>query len=172
MEATIRSAEWRFQGIHECTSWQGRQCRLMSPLCLSLTKGTIQLLSSFFCPNYYSKWSYTAVPSFLGFSSRREASCLLHHCCLVAQLATPWTVAHHAPLFTGFPRQEHWSGLPSFSRGSSWPRDWTHNSWTGRQILYHWATRGAHCIISSYQRDYNSLQNTSVLKHLPFLESK
>ena len=26
--------------------------------------------------------------------------------------ATPWTVAHRAPLSTGFPRQEYWSGLP------------------------------------------------------------
>ena len=26
--------------------------------------------------------------------------------------ATPWTVAHQAPLSTGFPRQEYWSGLP------------------------------------------------------------
>ena len=25
---------------------------------------------------------------------------------------TPWTVAHQAPLPTGFSRQEHWSGLP------------------------------------------------------------
>jgi len=25
---------------------------------------------------------------------------------------TPWTVAHQAPLSTGFPRQEYWSGLP------------------------------------------------------------
>ena len=35
---------------------------------------------------------------------------------LVAQLcptlATPWTVAHWAPLSTGFPRQEYWNGLP------------------------------------------------------------
>ena len=27
-------------------------------------------------------------------------------------LATPWTVAHQAPLSIGFPRQEYWSGLP------------------------------------------------------------
>ena len=27
-------------------------------------------------------------------------------------LATPWTVAHQAPLSKGFPRQEDWSGLP------------------------------------------------------------
>ena len=28
--------------------------------------------------------------------------------------ATPWTIAHHAPLSMGFPRQEYWSGLPLF----------------------------------------------------------
>ena len=27
-------------------------------------------------------------------------------------LVTPWTVSHHDPLSTGFPRQEYWSGLP------------------------------------------------------------
>ena len=26
--------------------------------------------------------------------------------------AAPWTVAHQAPLFMGFPRQKYWSGLP------------------------------------------------------------
>ena len=32
---------------------------------------------------------------------------------LYAQLsATPWTVAHQAPLSVGFSRQEYWSGLP------------------------------------------------------------
>ena len=25
---------------------------------------------------------------------------------------TPWTIAHQAPLSTGFPRQEYWRGLP------------------------------------------------------------
>ena len=25
---------------------------------------------------------------------------------------TSWTVAHQAPLYMGFPRQEYWSGLP------------------------------------------------------------
>ena len=38
----------------------------------------------------------------------------------------PWTVALQAPLSMGFSRQGYWSrGCPSFSRGSSWPRDWT-----------------------------------------------
>ena len=30
---------------------------------------------------------------------------------LCLTLATPWTVAHQAPLFMGFSRQEYWSGL-------------------------------------------------------------
>ena len=43
-------------------------------------------------------------------------------CCLVAQLsptlsATLWTVARQASLFMGFPRREHWSGLPFPSPG-------------------------------------------------------
>ena len=31
---------------------------------------------------------------------------------LCLTLETPWTVARQAPLSMGFPRQEHWSGLP------------------------------------------------------------
>ena len=31
--------------------------------------------------------------------------------------ATPWTVAHQAPLFVEFPRQEYWSGFPFPSPG-------------------------------------------------------
>ena len=31
---------------------------------------------------------------------------------------TPWTVAHQAPPSMGFPRQEHWSGLPFPSLGN------------------------------------------------------
>ena len=32
-------------------------------------------------------------------------------------LATPWTVAHQAPMSMGFSRQEYWSGLPFPSPG-------------------------------------------------------
>ena len=32
--------------------------------------------------------------------------------CHVRLFTPPWTVAHQAPLSMGFPRQEHWSGLP------------------------------------------------------------
>ena len=42
-----------------------------------------------------------------------------HMCTLsrVRLFATPWTVAHEAPLSMGFPRQEYWSGLPFPSPG-------------------------------------------------------
>ena len=33
-------------------------------------------------------------------------------------IATPWTVAHQAPLSIGFSRQEYWSGLPFLSPGN------------------------------------------------------
>ena len=37
--------------------------------------------------------------------------------CHVRLFTPPWTVAHQAPLSMGFPRQEHWSGLPFPSPG-------------------------------------------------------
>ena len=59
----------------------------------------------------------------------------------------PRTIAHQAPLSTGFSRQEYWSGLPFPSPGeSSQAEDRTSVSsisCTGRQILYHWVTREA-----------------------------
>ena len=50
-------------------------------------------------------------------------------------LVTPWIVAHQAPLSMGFPRQEYWSGLYSFSRGSSQPRNQTQVSCIEDSIL-------------------------------------
>ena len=43
----------------------------------------------------------------------------MHACSLsLLQLfTTPWTVAHQAPLFMGFSRQEYWSGLSFPSPG-------------------------------------------------------
>ena len=37
--------------------------------------------------------------------------CVLSHFSHVRLSATPWTVAHRAPLPLGFSRQEYWSGL-------------------------------------------------------------
>ena len=64
----------------------------------------------------------------------------------VRLFATPWIVAHKAPLSMGFSRQEYWSGLPFPSPGeSSQPRDRTQvsriagrrfNLWATRKVLY------------------------------------
>ena len=48
-------------------------------------------------------------------SSFQNSPCPRCHCSftkLCLTFATPWTVAHQAPLSMGFPRQEYWSGLP------------------------------------------------------------
>ena len=36
---------------------------------------------------------------------------MLNHS-IMSNFASPWTVAHQAPLWVGFSRQEYWSGLP------------------------------------------------------------
>ena len=63
--------------------------------------------------------------------------------CKLAKLLCPWD----------FPRQEYWNGLPfpspgelewvaiSFSRGASWPRDWTQVSCIAGRHLTVWATK-------------------------------
>ena len=38
--------------------------------------------------------------------------CIVLSHSVVSYSATPWTVAHQAPLSVGFHRQEYWSGLP------------------------------------------------------------
>ena len=75
---------------------------------------------------------------------------------------TPWTAVHQAPLSMRFPRQEYWSAFAiSFSRGSSQPRDRTHISCIGRQILYPWATWEAPA--SSLKVNWNEERSSKVL---------
>ena len=62
----------------------------------------------------------------------------LHSCVWLVE--TPRTIAHQIPLSMVSIRQEYWSDCTSSSKTSSQPRDWTHVSCIGRQILYHWAT--------------------------------
>ena len=59
--------------------------------------------------------------------------------------ATPWTVAHQAPLSMGFSRQEYLSGLPFPPPGIFPSRDRTHISCIDKWILYHCATWEAPC---------------------------
>ena len=76
--------------------------------------------------------------------------CMLSRFSHVWLCATPWTVAHQAPLSMGFSRQEYqWVAMP-FSKGSSWPRDLTHVSyvsWIGSQVLYHLCHLGSPWIL-------------------------
>ena len=61
----------------------------------------------------------------------------------VQLFATSWTIAHQTPLSMGVSRQEYWSGL-SFPVPGDPPdpgsNHVTCSSYTGRWILYHWAT--------------------------------
>ena len=59
----------------------------------------------------------------------QSLSCGLH-------FATPWIVAHQAPLFMGFPRQEYWSGLLFPSPGELLNPGINPRLLLGRQILY------------------------------------
>ena len=64
-------------------------------------------------------------------------SCQTHLCphgLQPTRLLCPW----------GFPGKNTGMGYISFSRGSSWPRNQSHVSCIGRQIIYHWATWEAH----------------------------
>ena len=59
---------------------------------------------------------------------------------------TPWTVAHQASLSMGFPKQEYWSELSFPSAEDMGPRDRSHVSCIGRQILYQWGSQEDHII--------------------------
>ena len=69
--------------------------------------------------------------------------CVLSHS-VISDSATPWTVAHQAPLSMGIlqARILEWFALPS-SRGSSQPRDWIQVSSIAGRFFTVWATREA-----------------------------
>ena len=73
---------------------------------------------------------------------RRRASWLLllfSHSVMSSSFVTLWAVVFQAPLSMEFP-SKNIGVATSFSRSSSWPRDWTLVSYIGRWILYYWAT--------------------------------
>ena len=67
----------------------------------------------------------------------------------------PWTVVYKAFLSTGFSRQEYWSGVPSFSRGSSQPRDWIWVSRIAGRRFTLWATREERAVIVRKAEKFN-----------------
>ena len=68
----------------------------------------------------------------------------------VQLFATLWTVAHQALLSLGFPRQEYWSGFPFPSPEDLPDPGIEPTSPIGRRVLYCWATREAHHLISAW----------------------
>ena len=66
---------------------------------------------------------------------------LLFSCQVMSDsFATPWTIAHQAPLPMGFSRQEYWSGLPFPFPGIFLTQGLNQVSCIDRQILYCWVT--------------------------------
>ena len=67
----------------------------------------------------------------------------------VRLFATPWTVAHQAPLSMVFSRQQYWSGLPFLSPGDL-PDPWMEHSSLHlphcMRILYHLCHLGRNCL--------------------------
>ena len=50
--------------------------------------------------------------SYITFHISGNIASLMLSCSLLSDSLTSWAVAHEAPLFMGYPRQEYWSGLP------------------------------------------------------------
>ena len=50
--------------------------------------------------------------SYITFHISGNIASLILSCSLLSDSVTSWTIAHEAPLFMGYPRQEYWSGLP------------------------------------------------------------
>ena len=74
------------------------------------------------------------------------------HAQLCPKFATPWTVAHQAPLSMEFPRQEYWSGLPfpipgDFPEPGIEPASPVSPALAGGWILYQCATCKAHICV-------------------------
>ena len=90
----------------------------------------------------------------IGFGEGQMEGHLGTHVCLVAQpcptLCDPMGCSTAGSSVHGISptRILEWVAI-SFSRGSSWTRDWTQGLCMGRRIFYHWATREAH--ITYYQ---------------------
>ena len=76
---------------------------------------------------------------------------LFSHWVVSGSFATPWSIAHQAPLSMKFPRQEYWSGLPLPSAGElPQPRDRTCVFSISKQSLYHWASGSPRCPVGRF----------------------
>ena len=91
--------------------------------------------------------------------------------------ATPWAVAHQAPLLVGFPKHETWSGLP-FPLPGTFPTQRSNLRLLcllhGRWILYHWATKDAHFFVQPTTKTAETIKQSRsylcMLLELPWSE--
>ena len=84
----------------------------------SLTVEPTSCLCNKFCQWF---WGHSHLTSSLTPAPPHDLWLIKHACvlnCSVWLFATPWTVAHQAPLSMEFSRQENWSGLPFSSPGN------------------------------------------------------
>ena len=96
------------------------QARILEWVAISFSRGSSR-------PRDQTQVSHIAGRRFSLCTTREaKSSKLVLPVCVLSRVwlfETLWNVAHQAPLFTGFPRQEYWSELPfPFPGGSSWPR--------------------------------------------------
>ena len=59
---------------------------------------------------FWFPWCICPAVGLLGHKAESESESEVAQLCRL--FATPWTVAHQAPLSMGFSRQDYWSGLP------------------------------------------------------------
>ena len=86
---------------------------------------------------------------------------MLSHFSCVWLFATPWTVAHKAPLSMVFSRQDTVVGCQFLLRGSSWHRDWTWVSCIASRFFTVCAINRSTYLIFSYLNVFSTLlQNT------------
>ena len=91
------------------------QARILEWVAISFSRGSSR-------PRDQTQVSHIAGRRFSLCTTREaKSSKLVLPVCVLSRVwlfETLWNVAHQAPLFTGFPRQEDWSGLPFPSPGA------------------------------------------------------
>ena len=101
----------------------------------------------------------------------RVQACVLSHFCWVWLFVTAGFSVHE--IFQA--RILEWAAMPS-SRGSSWPRDWTHISYIsciGKQVLYHSRHLGSRYSESTCcQHDLGSLSESGTQLFRTFLRRR
>ena len=113
----IGNQPWIFTGKTDAEAKPRRQWRTGKP-------GMLQSIGSQrFGHDLLTDWITTTNPHsisscFRGTKAQEVKSGSISHSVVSNSLPPLWTVAHQAPLFMGFPKQEYWSGPPFPSQGN------------------------------------------------------